>query len=75
MRKFSVSSVVLLLLALGFSSTTAAERPDIILMMSDHHGWEETGYNGQPLPDRPLGGIDLMPFIDGLLGPVRILIR
>jgi hypothetical protein len=31
MRKFSVSSVVLLLLALGFSSTTAADRPDIIL--------------------------------------------
>lgn len=26
----------------------AADRPNIILMMGDDHGWEETGYNGHP---------------------------
>jgi len=27
---------------------TAAERPNIILLMGDDHGWDETGYNGHP---------------------------
>ena len=26
----------------------AADRPNVILMMGDDHGWEETGYNGHP---------------------------
>ena len=33
------------LLAL-LTSAQAAERPHIILLMGDDHGWEETGYNG-----------------------------
>jgi hypothetical protein len=27
---------------------TADDRPGLILMMGDDHGWEETGYNGHP---------------------------
>lgn len=26
----------------------AAERPNIVLLMGDDHGWDETGYNGHP---------------------------
>lgn len=32
----------------------AATPPDIILMMSDDHGWEETGYNGHPHVKTPV---------------------
>ncbi len=36
------------LFAFSLSFTVAADRPNIILMMGDDHGWEETGYNGHP---------------------------
>ena len=26
----------------------SADRPNIILLMGDDHGWDETGYNGHP---------------------------
>ena len=40
---------VLLLLVLGCTvSATADDRPNIILLMGDDHGWDETGYNGHP---------------------------
>jgi arylsulfatase A-like enzyme len=32
----------------------AAERPNIILMMGDDHGWEETGYHGHPHVKTPV---------------------
>ena len=32
----------------------AAEPPNIILMMGDDHGWEETGYNGHPHVKTPV---------------------
>jgi arylsulfatase A-like enzyme len=32
----------------------AAARPNIILMMGDDHGWEETGYNGHPHVKTPV---------------------
>ncbi|MCL4205460.1 MAG: sulfatase-like hydrolase/transferase [Pirellulaceae bacterium] len=39
----------LALLALACAQTIAAQtRPNIVLMMGDDHGWEETGYNGHP---------------------------
>jgi arylsulfatase A-like enzyme len=39
--------VIILLLGLA-SSANADPRPNLILMMGDDHGWEETGYNGHP---------------------------
>jgi arylsulfatase A-like enzyme len=32
----------------------AADRPNIVLMMGDDHGWEETGYNGHPHVKTPV---------------------
>src|SRR5262245_58294939 len=31
----------------------ADERPNIILLMGDDHGWDETGYNGHPYLKTP----------------------
>lgn len=35
-------------------SFAAEPRPNIILMMGDDHGWEETGYNGHPHVKTPV---------------------
>ncbi|OAI57825.1 N-acetylgalactosamine-6-sulfatase [Verrucomicrobiaceae bacterium SCGC AG-212-N21] len=43
-----------LLWFLLISIATAADRPNIILMMGDDHGWEETGYNGHPHVKTPV---------------------
>jgi arylsulfatase A-like enzyme len=41
--------VLALLLVLGVLPTCAgAAGPNIVLLMGDDHGWEETGYNGHP---------------------------
>tara|TARA_Y100001934_G_scaffold51937_1_gene63450 strand:- start:3003 stop:4649 length:1647 start_codon:yes stop_codon:yes gene_type:complete len=34
--------------------TLSADRPNIILLMGDDHGWEETGYNGHPHVKTPV---------------------
>ncbi len=45
----------LLLLACTLSLTLhAKDLPNIILMMGDDHGWEETGYNGHPHVKTPV---------------------
>jgi arylsulfatase A-like enzyme len=36
------------------SKTYSQDRPNIILMMGDDHGWEETGYNGHPHVKTPV---------------------
>jgi arylsulfatase A-like enzyme len=36
------------------ASLAAEPRPNIILMMGDDHGWEETGYNGHPHVKTPV---------------------
>ena len=41
-------------LATFAAPSLAAERPNIILMMGDDHGWEETGYNGHPHVQTPV---------------------
>ena len=36
------------------TSARAADRPNIILLMGDDHGWEETGYNGHAYLQTPV---------------------
>jgi arylsulfatase A-like enzyme len=47
-------TTILLTLLLGlFSVTVFAERPNIILCMSDDQGWGDVGYNGHPVLRTP----------------------
>lgn len=43
-----------LLLSICLTLSVRAELPNIILMMGDDHGWEETGYNGHPHVKTPV---------------------
>ncbi|HUE69379.1 MAG TPA: sulfatase-like hydrolase/transferase [Pirellulaceae bacterium] len=45
---------LLIALALTASSAIAAPTPNIVLLMGDDHGWEETGYNGHPHVKTPV---------------------
>lgn len=49
---------VVALAALAAGTAVAAEpaapRPDIVLLMGDDHGWDETGYNGHPWLETPV---------------------
>ncbi len=52
MKRFLCAVVVL---AFAGSPTFAAESlPNVILLMGDDHGWEETGYNGHPHVKTPV---------------------
>src|SRR5436190_3902879 len=57
-RQHPMPRPLLLFLVLLFPlSTTAAPvatPPNIILLMGDDHGWEETGYNGHPHVKTPV---------------------
>lgn len=46
-------TIIALLSALG-STGNADDRPNIILLMGDDHGWSETGYNGHPYLQTPV---------------------
>jgi arylsulfatase A-like enzyme len=49
-----MKTFLLSLLTLAFSHAYAVETPpNILLMMGDDHGWEETGYNGHPYLKTP----------------------
>lgn len=41
-------------LPLGGELLAAENRPNIVLLMGDDHGWEETGYNGHPHVKTPV---------------------
>jgi len=43
-----VLPLVLLAFVVMCGASMAAEHPNIILLMGDDHGWDETGYNGHP---------------------------
>ena len=50
------------------------QRPNIILLMGDDHGWDETGYNGHPhvltpvLDEMAATGLRMDPLLLGLPG-------
>ena len=57
MRRFFMFGLVMVaVLSVGPPSLHAAEKPmpNIVLMMGDDHGWEETGYNGHPYVHTPV---------------------
>ena len=43
-----LASLLVMFVWLLASNVGAEEKPNIILLMGDDHGWEETGYNGHP---------------------------
>ena len=49
-----LKSVSLCILALTFGAQAHEAPPNIILIMGDDHGWEETGYNGHPYLKTPV---------------------
>ncbi len=53
---FTPRRLVLLLTAVVWGSVPAivGAAPNIVLMMGDDHGWEETGYNGHPHVKTPV---------------------
>ena len=54
MKILAVLSAVLALFGVRASSLAAELRPNIVLLMGDDHGWEETGYNGHPHVKTPM---------------------
>jgi arylsulfatase A-like enzyme len=51
--KSNIAFAALLVLSCGQASA-ADMLPNIVLLMSDDHGWEETGYNGHPHVKTPV---------------------
>ncbi len=45
---------LLCLFSVALPITLEAEQPNIVLLMGDDHGWEETGYNGHPHVKTPV---------------------
>lgn len=45
---------ITLLLLVYVGGLCASEKPNIILLMGDDHGWEETSYNGHPFLKTPI---------------------
>lgn len=57
MKQARLARITLPLVTLCLLLTTPAnadERPNIILLMGDDHGWDETGYNGHPHVKTPI---------------------
>jgi arylsulfatase A-like enzyme len=58
--RFQANRAAMLLLTTAFSCTGVPqeeeknELPNIILLMGDDHGWNETGYNGHPFVKTPV---------------------
>ena len=43
-----LAALTLLALPALAAAPAAAPRPNVVLLMGDDHGWDETGYNGHP---------------------------
>ncbi len=50
----SLHFLILVLSSLGVCQSTYSAQPNIVLLMGDDHGWEETGYNGHPHVKTPV---------------------
>ena len=50
----SILTLCVLLSLLGILPSSYSAQPNIILLMGDDHGWEETGYNGHPYLKTPV---------------------
>mgnify|MGYP002137768111 CR=1 FL=1 len=48
------TTLLFLLSTFGILHSSFSAQPNIILMMGDDHGWEETGYNGHPHVKTPV---------------------
>jgi arylsulfatase A-like enzyme len=53
-RFTSCAATMLALIGVSLHVACAADRPNIILLMGDDHGWDETGYNGHPYLKTPV---------------------
>ncbi|MFP6618510.1 MAG: sulfatase-like hydrolase/transferase [Pirellulaceae bacterium] len=50
----ATSMMAALTIAMTVATVMAGNRPNIILLMGDDHGWDETGYNGHPHLQTPV---------------------
>jgi arylsulfatase A-like enzyme len=50
----SISIFISLIPSESFESAGAADPPNLVLMMGDDHGWEETGFHGHPHVKTPI---------------------
>ena len=50
---FRLWATALVVLPLANADVGAADRPNIILCMTDDQGWGDTGYNGHPILQTP----------------------
>jgi len=50
----SLTWLILILVRFSICSPLSGAEPNIILLMGDDHGWEETGYNGHPHVKTPV---------------------
>jgi len=50
----SILTLCVLLSLLGILPSSYSAQPNILLLMGDDHGWEETGYNGHPYLKTPV---------------------
>ncbi len=49
-----ISILAVVVVAVCYQAALAAELPNIVLLMGDDHGWEETGYHGHPHVKTPV---------------------
>jgi arylsulfatase A-like enzyme len=54
LRLLTLGAAILAVLTSTISVGHAAERPNVVLLMGDDHGWDETGYNGHPYLKTPV---------------------
>ncbi len=49
-----MKNLIALLISIAITALSSAAQPNIVLLMGDDHGWEETGYNKHPHVKTPV---------------------